>query len=347
MVNLRNTEAIEYVRSLLPAEDYKLKVEPLDAKTLQLILSTHTNLSRPSEEPQSDSTMGDRQQTQEGINEQPTLIVDRPHELTLLETDAVSAAAVSPTPTPMPSPPPPSPSNFNEQPTFIVDNPNDVTSDIAPKSDPPVRDNVSAAEPTSRVESPFKIQNYTTKESLSFFANLPPQKLWQELLSRTIREGIGRLYFERHPHHGRIFWSKNGVLQLSLEKIKPSIFQEILNEFKRLMQLPSAPVKQARKGELERHYRQERLLMRWQIIPGKYGEEGTLQVLRGKASQLYQQRQMEELSSQALRMAEGLELKLTQIEVLSKINPTNLENLPVLRRLLEKINRHIESLDKD
>jgi type II secretory ATPase GspE/PulE/Tfp pilus assembly ATPase PilB-like protein len=344
MVNLRNQEAIEYVRSLLPQKDYKLKVEPLALKTLQLIISTHNELSRPTKEAKNDPASGDRQ-TPEGINEQPTLIVDRPHELTLLETDAVSATASPSKPAPMPFPPP-LPPNFNEQPTFIVDNPNEVASDLAPKSDSPEPNRVLAADSTN-VEPSFTIQNHNSKESFGFLANLPPNKLWQELFSRTIRQGIGRLYFERHPNHGRIFWSQNGLLQLSLEKITPSLFQAILNEFKRIMRLPPAPVKQVRKGELERKYDKEALLIRWQITPGKYGEEGTLQVLRGEATQLYQQRQIKELGNQALRIAEDLENKLKQIQALPQVDSARLESLPALRKLLDKINRQIESLEKD
>jgi hypothetical protein len=135
-------------------------------------------------------------------------------------------------------------------------------------------------------------------------------------------------------------------LQLSLEKITPPVFQGVIDEFKRLVQLPATPLQQARKGELERFYRQERLLIRWQVIPGKYGEEGTLQVLRGKASQLYQQRQMDELGTQALRLAESLERKLKQIQALARTNGNRLDMLPSLRQVHQKIDRYLETLEK-
>jgi type II secretory ATPase GspE/PulE/Tfp pilus assembly ATPase PilB-like protein len=373
MVNLKDTAALDYVRSLLSSSDYSLRIQPIDSKTLQLILSAYSNSPQSERsEPQNpklaqqipqlptnfndqptiiqDSTALEQPNTDPAtnfndrsalINERPTLIVDNPEDLSPSLADSAPDAF----------PPPPSATNFNEQPTLIVDSLDELSPELAERmfgSASPQNAANSPAEATSNADSKplLEVQTYSTSESLDFLAKLSPQKLWQELLSRVLSEGIGRLYFERHPHHGRIFWSKNGVLQLSLEKVTPSVFQGTIDEFKRLLKLPATPLQQARKGELERYYRQERLLLRWQVIPGKYGEEGTLQVLRGKASELYQQRQMEELGNQALRLAESLERKLRQIQAMSRINPARLEMLPSLRQMQEKINRYLEALEK-
>ncbi|AFY75894.1 type II secretory pathway, ATPase PulE/Tfp pilus assembly pathway, ATPase PilB [Pleurocapsa sp. PCC 7327] len=373
MVNLKDAAALDYVRSLLSSGDYCLKIQPIDSKTLQLILSAHSSSLQAAPSDLQDAKLAQQQipqlptnfNTQPTlihdtfalerpnadsathfnnrsalINERATLIVDNPEDLSPSLADSASDAF----------PPPPSATNFNEQPTLIVDSLDELSPELAERifgSASPQNANSPAEELSDVASQPLlEVQTYSTSQSLDFLAKLSPQKLWQELLTRVLSEGIGRLYFERHSHHGRIFWSKNGVLQLSLEKVTPSVFQGTIDEFKRLLKLPATPLQQARKGELERYYRQERLLLRWQVIPGKYGEEGTLQVLRGKASELYQQRQMDELGQQALRLAESLERKLRQIQAMSKINPTRLEMLPSLRQIHEKINRSLEDLEK-
>jgi hypothetical protein len=71
-----------------------------------------------------------------------------------------------------------------------------------------------------------------------------------------------------------------------------------------------------------------------------------MQVLRGKASELYQQRQVDELATQALRLAESLERKLKQIQMLSRSQRTKLDMLPTLRQIYAKINRYLEELEK-
>lgn len=356
MVNPNNTAALDYVRSLLPSPDYSLKIQLIDSKTLQLILSIHSKASKKGQPQAPISTEPKNPQPQPSINlsEQPTFLIDPSTPGGVVSSFApplLGRKDSQPNLEPKaPLSPPSTP--FTEQPTLIVDSPDELTPELASNPlDASLRQNLSSSSkstPSSPelAQPPLEVQTYAPSESVDFFVNLTPQKLWQELLNRVISEGIGRLYFERHPHHGRIFWSKNGALQLSLEKITPPVFQGVIDEFKRLVQLPATPLQQARKGELERFYRQERLLIRWQVIPGKYGEEGTLQVLRGKASQLYQQRQMDELGTQALRLAESLERKLKQIQALARTNGNRLDMLPSLRQVHQKIDRYLETLEK-
>ncbi|MCU0534833.1 MAG: hypothetical protein MUD14_13160 [Hydrococcus sp. Prado102] len=362
MVNLKNTTALDYVRSLASDRYLTLKIQPIDSKTLQLILSAYSNSTGSESESQSglqSTNLPKINKPSTDFNEQPTLLVDRPEQLMPGWTDESVDPSLPNNNESQPTPPAPdfSPkiprsTDFNEQPTLLVDRPEQLMSGLVGSDGEAslLKDIKSPSQSESQPEisksSSLEPKSYSTSESLEFFVDLSPQKLWQELLSRVVSEGIGRLYFERQPDRGRIFWSKNGILQLSLEKITPSVFQGTIDEFKRLVQLPSKPVQQARKGELERIYRQERLLLRWQIIPGKYGEEGTLQVLRGKASQLYQQRQVDEMGTQAIRLAESLERKLRQIQSLSRVNPTSVQTVANLRKLVEKIERHLDSLEK-
>ncbi len=189
---------------------------------------------------------------------------------------------------------------------------------------------------------PLEVQARHLSAPLEFLYSLTPQQLWQELLGRAVTGGIGRLYFERCPNHGRIIWSQNGVWQLSLDKLTPQVFQSAIEELKHLANLPAIPLPKPKKFELERSYQQEHLLLRLQVIPGKYGEEGTLQVLRGKALKFYQQRQMEELGQQALHLAKQLERKLRQIRARTRINSARIDVLPDLEQVQETINRQLE-----
>lgn len=352
IVNLKNSTALDYIRSLLSSQNFSLKVQPIDSQTFQSILAAYaksTQMPIQKEFQPRSSPL---------VTEQPTLIVDSPDELTpgiseetnLPPFEPANSSIDSSQPSKATTAPSRPPTNFNEQPTLIVDSPEslspEIASDFIDTSLLNPADLNATKERSPTAKSSLEVKVHSSAEPLDFFAKLSPQKLWQELLSRVLSEGIGRLYFERHPDRGRIFWSKNGVLQLSLENIAPAIFQGTIDEFKRLVQLSATPLQQAKKGEIERLYRQERLIIRWQIIPGKYGEEGTLQVLRGKASELYQQRQLDEMSSQALRLAESLERKLKQITTISRVNHTRLDVVPALRQLHEKLGKHIESLEK-
>jgi hypothetical protein len=60
----------------------------------------------------------------------------------------------------------------------------------------------------------------------------------------VLTEGIGRLYLERRPTHGRVLWSKDGVVQAALTDLSSEQIQSIVNELKRLTHLPLLPTTQ-------------------------------------------------------------------------------------------------------
>ncbi|MEL6384559.1 MAG: hypothetical protein AAFQ89_19295, partial [Cyanobacteria bacterium J06626_18] len=123
-------------------------------------------------------------------------------------------------------------------------------------------------------------------------STLSPKALMQALLGQVLGEGIGRLYFERPGSTGRILWSKDGILQAVLESIDAQLFQGVINEFKLLTHLSLIAVKKPKQVEIERMYEGERILLRLRVMPNAYGEEATLQVLRGTALRFYQQQLM-------------------------------------------------------
>jgi type II secretory ATPase GspE/PulE/Tfp pilus assembly ATPase PilB-like protein len=197
----------------------------------------------------------------------------------------------------------------------------------------------------SKASKSLQINAKHETEPLETLTDLTPEELWQELLARLVKEGIGRLYFEINQDFGKIVLTKNGVITSTLEKIDPLLFQELFKATKNLANLPPNPLEKPRKIEVERIYQTKRLLLRFHLFPSQYGEQGTIQVLRDKALAFYQEQQMDSLGEQVLRLTKQLERKLQQIQDLKRINPTELEVLPQLRVTQASILEKLEFLD--
>ena len=179
---------------------------------------------------------------------------------------------------------------------------------------------------------------------MEFIATLAPGQLLQELLGRVLIGGIGRLYFERQHEQGRILWSQDGVLKSVLDGLSLSMFQGLIIELKRVFNLPLLPVVQPKQVEIERRYQQECLLLRLRVMHGTHGEEATLQVLRGVALKFYQRQQLEKLGEDALRLAQQLQRKLSEIRDRSYRCPLPLETLPALNQQLQSLDEQLEAI---
>lgn len=234
---------------------------------------------------------------------------------------------------------------IQERPTLIIN---------APEQLPKITEQVDSSRPESHKNNSkasyfnnipiIEVKARYLSAPVEFLAALPPQVLWQELLGRVLEEGIGRLYFERLANCGRVLWSQNGALKLSFDSLELKIFQGVLVEFKKFAGLPTLPLAKVQQGELERYYQEEKLLIRWRIHPGEYGEEATIQILRGKALELYQRRQIKEWEEQALDLAKKLEQKLQQIREFKQNNALSLENLASLQQIQGQIKRQLDLL---
>ena len=183
----------------------------------------------------------------------------------------------------------------------------------------------------------------------ALLSTLAPKKLLKELLARILAGGIGRLYLERQPYQGRILWSLNGIVQSVIEELPLSTFQGVLNELKRLNSLTIATLGQAKQVETECLFQQQRLLLRLRVMPGMYGEEATLQVLRGAALKFYQQQQLTRLSRDALGASQQLSYKVHELQqklALNKrdLNLRQLEALNALNELVESLDSHLRIL---
>lgn len=133
-----------------------------------------------------------------------------------------------------------------------------------------------------------------------------------------------------------------------LEGLDTAVFQGVINELKLLTHLSLISVEHPKQVEIERIYQQHRLLLRLRVMPGTHGEEATLQVLRGAALKFYQQQQLENLSRDALTMAQQLQTKINEIQKRTRIDPTltagQLDALPALDELLKSLNQQLETL---
>jgi hypothetical protein len=182
-------------------------------------------------------------------------------------------------------------------------------------------------------------------------AALPPSELVQELLARVLLGGIGRLYFESHPQHGRVVWSQNGVLQSVIDDLPLSSTQGVIKALKLMAAVNPAPVNQSQQTEIEYLYERNRVLLRFRFMPGLHGEEATVQVLRGAALKFYQQQQLNNLERDAMSIAKQLQNKLNEIRAQAYSDPslleTKLEMIPKLSQVLRHLEEQLDDLGID
>lgn len=203
-----------------------------------------------------------------------------------------------------------------------------------------------AASPAANNLPQLKVRASYLSHPIEQLAKLPPQQLFQELLGRVLLKGIGRLYFERLPVGGRILWSQEGVMQSAIEELPLAVFQGVMVELKHFFNLTSIPVEVSKQVDIERMYGQTQILLVLQLNPGERGEEATLQVLRGKALQFYKQQKVAQLSQDALKLAELLQRKLSEIgsSLDPTVTPETLDTLPAINQLLDRIDEQMRSL---
>lgn len=338
MVTPHDSSALDYVRHILAYLNCSLKTEQIAAEAHQAMLSAYLNHTHQSSSSQQQTPQKNRKVTR---SEQPTLILDDAE----IDDAKASDSEGCDTSDDFESTSLPNLEENSRQTPSVPDQtpqlPNDPPRDIAPTT---AVTPVPKVSPAAQTLPPLEVQALYLSRPFEFIATLAPQHLLQELLGRVLTSGIGRLYFERQADRGRILWSQDGVLQCVLEKLPLPVFQGVIVELKRVVNLPLIPVMQPKQVEIERRYQQENLLIRLRVMPGNYGEEATLQVLRGAALKFYQRQQVEKLSQDALTLAQQLQHKLDEIRDRSYLYPTPLEALPELNHLLGGLDKQLEAL---
>ncbi|MDP8962422.1 MAG: hypothetical protein M3O33_00255 [Cyanobacteriota bacterium] len=338
MVVPQDTSALDYVRHILAYLNCSLKTQQIAAETHQSMLSAYLNYTRTSGTPRKPVAKDESGAPRKPVAKDEN--VDSSERATLILDDAQAA-------------------NYDlsdEVPSLVLEentSQSSVTSTpIRPQesSIPRAAASSTAITPIPKISPlaetllPLEVQAVHLSRPIEFIATLAPKQLLQELLGRVLIGGIGRLYFERQQERGRILWSQDGVLQSVLEGLTLPVFQGLIIELKRIVNLPLLPVAQPKQVEIERRYQQEGLLLRLRVMPGTYGEEATLQVLRGVALKFYQRQQLERLSQDALKLAQQLQSKLNEIRDRSVRYPMRLEALPAINQLLRGLDQQLEAL---
>ncbi|MDZ8184785.1 MAG: pilus assembly protein PilB [Nostoc sp. ChiSLP02] len=334
MVHPEDAEALDYVSRILTYINCTLITEAIAAEAHRRILSAYLN--------HKNTSLIDAQQADEQMT---VTIFDR----FIDSGDTDSQLQPPPTFTT-----PETPTNKHsvqrvDLPATNLENPSQLTTFLtsgnrgqqADTSEAALIDNL----PILPIESPELFS------PIEVLATLPPKRLLEELLGRILAGGIGRLYLERQPYEGRILWSDNGVLQSVLDKLPLSVFQGVLNELKRFASLPITKIAEPKEVEKECLYQKNRLLLRLRVMPGMYGEEATLQVLRGAALKFYQQQQLMRLSRDALGISQQLSFKLHELQERLFLNPglesQQLEALVTLNKLVKNLDHQIKKLSLD
>lgn len=339
MVNPEDTAALEYVGRIISYMNYTLEAQAIEVEFHKVVLSAylkHTEASKAVTELGCSSA--EKSHLEKSSVVSPNDGCSSTEKSQVEKTDVVSP---------------------NDKPTFILVERENLVSLKANQTktqnpSPRLRVVSQAREnklPTSNTQAlpHLAVQASHQSSSVEVLLTLPPKKLLQELLGRVLEKGIGRLYFEqRSLQRGRIVYSQNGNLQCVLPDIPAQVFQELIDQLKQLTHLPHTPVKEPLQAEIERFYQKERLLLRLRVMSGKYGEQATLQVLRGEALQFYQQQQLEHLSRDTLAIASVLQSKLSQLRERTKLNASfdgeRYESLTALNQLLENVEQHLENL---
>ncbi|NER79771.1 MAG: hypothetical protein F6K42_09350 [Leptolyngbya sp. SIO1D8] len=368
MVNLDDYTASGYVKKQLSYINYSISFKKIQSEWHRNLLSKYLSHnakakqqpqlksanspepSKPENPPEPPKAKKKKRPTPpaEERNLQTTFIVDQPDEI----PDALHALPLN---EPVPQ------GREANRPSIEVPQ-NDPIKEEAPPavvkkfSQPPQPPQVTASRTSDKASllantsPPLHLQIDDQYKNLddTQLTKLSPKALMQSLLSKVLEEGIGRLYFEKRSDSGRILWSKDGILQAVVESVDSNVFQGVINEFKLLTHLSLIAAKKPRQVEIERLYKDQRVLLRFRVMPNADGEEATLQVLRGTALKFYQQQQIDKLGRDALDAAQILQRRLNDIRDRARqsltLKPTRSETLPAIIQLLKQMEVQVQEI---
>ena len=336
MVDPKDKETIQYVTPIIDSLGYSFHIQFINAQTHQLVLATYLKLAPKNTVSGHSERLTEIVTTSTTVEHKPQEITAKPshNAPTLFDIPKEDLKKFAE-------------QNINEKATFIVENKNEVdreevpsqiffgksqinqiesNDNIATKIKPPPEQKLILNVPTNNLDRPT--------EQLK---KLPPELLWEELLARILTEGIGRLYLQKQHRYGRIICSNNGVIQFSLDNVTHSLFEEIIKEIKNMVKMPLNSLEQSKKIAVQRYYNYERILLRIEFFVGKFGEEITIQVLRGQALRFYEQRQADKTIEQAIYLGQKLEKTLKKIrKCQSAADVVDLSSLKAIMRQVEK-----------
>ncbi|MDX2239199.1 MAG: hypothetical protein NW224_00835 [Leptolyngbyaceae cyanobacterium bins.302] len=326
MVNPDDSAALDYVRRILAYMNCSLVPQPLASEVHYAALSAYLNYADRQKKSVDSAAQPVARRIAKKLAEQKRSLEpnhDRPKDLHSNPTLMVDSPAILPA---MP---------LEEE---MRANPEDLTVAELPPETPTEQPKQLVIHPQYLAEPP------------EMLTDLPPPQLLEELLGRVLAWGIGRLYLEVKAGYGRILWSQNGVVQAVLEDLPLETFAGVIQELKQLTQLPLVPVQKPKQIEIDRIYQDERLLLRLRLMPGRHGwgEEATLQVLRGAALRFYKQQQLVALGQEALGIAQQLQQKMSDMQAYSRSHsvqmPNHLSILAELDRAFKRVSYQLNEL---
>ncbi len=334
MINPEDKNGYNFIYPIVTSLNYSLEILQLDDKTHQSILAAYLKKDLTDEsDPDSKQTVVDIQSdlVKNSSSAVPRDVKDIPiNPQNNLQT-----------------------TNLHERATLIVDSVENAMSSFSPEifsSEPQITSSDALGLTSYQLNTNsshnhlLEVKAEHINDSIDNLSFLEPKQLWQELLARIVDGGIGRLYLERHPHHGRIIWSKDGILQSSLDKVEPTVFNHIIKEIKVVGRQPLTPIEKNKKVAIEKFYHGERILLRIEFFLNEYGEEITVQILRDKALKFYEQRQVKRMMEQALSLSQKLEKILKKMIFCSSSG--ELKKLSSLTSIFDNIQQQIALLEQ-
>ena len=181
-------------------------------------------------------------------------------------------------------------------------------------------------------------------ESTDFLAHFTSQLSWQQLFEKILKHNTEELHLKRYSDRGNIICSKNGKVQSCLDRVPLSLFCALVDEIKVLAKLPLRAFNSLKKVAMEKFYQQERVILRLEFIPNRYGEDITIHILRNEVLQDYEQKQMDKMSEQALLIAQELEKTLKKMTIC--FHSAKSKNIRELQAIQRQINSYLNLLDR-
>ena len=380
MVDPKDKETIKYVTPIIDALGYCFHIQYIDPQIHQLVLAAYLKLapkntslssSDRSSEVVANSTLVEsipQEIVQKPSHNSPTLFDIPKEEITAkpshnsptlfdIPKEEITAKPSHNSPTLFDIPKEAvenySEQNIHERATFIVENKNELNREKVPSqilfSEPQINNIefhhntfVETKPPLDRNQV-LNISTDNLDRPTEQLKSLPSELLWEELLARILTEGIGRLYLQKHARYGRIICSNNGVIQFSLDNVAFSLFEGIIKEIKKMAKMPLTVLKKNQKLAIQKYYNHERILLRIEFFVGKFGEEITIQVLRGQALRFYEQRQADKTIEQAIYLGQKLEKTLKKIRKCQ--SATDVVDLSSLKAIMRQVEKQLNLLD--
>ncbi|MFM2431784.1 MAG: hypothetical protein RLZZ511_2997 [Cyanobacteriota bacterium] len=168
--------------------------------------------------------------------------------------------------------------------------------------------------------------------------------LVQGLLLRMMGSGVGRLFLVHKGQFGQVLWTENGAAKMVLEQVAIAQFDQAIAALKAMTHLADDPVTKPTEVEIERFYQRNRILLRLRIVPKNGGEEATIQVLRGAALKFYQKHQAQNLHRDTQAIVQQLRHKVMQLSQRNQSDGIDRSTLPDIDRTIANLEAQLSEL---